>query len=284
MRFHCPFHYDIKWLTPPLQSTPGPFSALELNYDVPHTRAPRDFWSFQWWTLPQRLWTSDWHGHRSPNLQYFSTTILNASTSTMVQYLSRFKPISHFPSQKARNNLMDSLMIFYLKRGIATMPVLIHKKLSPGIHFRALHCPQATTYQSQSFVDLSLWMLKGSLDIRAQLREDPISAEHSISSQTMTSDPDGLLMNSGRIYVPDPKVLRPPCSPYSHDHPLETFRSDKTLHQVRCTTIARTPVLSRHWQINVPSFPCQACAPQPYRLLKQLLILVKPWNSISMIS
>jgi len=60
---------------------------------------------------------------------------------------------------------------------------------------------------------LSIPVLRGSLimdaeklhsDIQSQLREDPISAEHlDKQSDPWTLNPDGLLRNSGRIYVLD---------------------------------------------------------------------------------
>src|SRR5882724_3240131 len=123
-------------------------------------------------------------------------------------------------------------------------------------------------------------------DIRSQLREDPISAEHlDKQSDSWTLDPDGLLRNSGRIYVPDSGSLQLHVLQYLHDHPLAGhFGQTKTLHQVRmhycwpglldfvkdycklCTICSRT----------------QPVHHKPYGLLKQLPIPAKPWNSISM--
>src|SRR5882724_7565255 len=123
-------------------------------------------------------------------------------------------------------------------------------------------------------------------DIRSQLREDPISAEHlDKQSDSWTLNPDGLLRNSGRIYVLDSGSLRLHVLQYSHDHPLAGhFSQTKTLHQVW---------MHYYWPrllVFVKDY-CKSCTicsrtkpvhHKPYRLLKQLLILVKPWNSISM--
>src|SRR5882724_1210339 len=123
-------------------------------------------------------------------------------------------------------------------------------------------------------------------DIRSQLQEDPISAEHlDKQSDPWTLDPDGLLRNSGQIYVPDSRSLRLRVLQYSHDHPLAGhFGQMKTLQQVW---------MHYYWPgllVFVKDY-CKLCTicshakpvrQKPYRLLKQLLILAKPWNSISM--
>src|SRR5882724_2153624 len=123
-------------------------------------------------------------------------------------------------------------------------------------------------------------------DIRSQLREDPISAEHlDKQSDPWTLDPDGLLRNSGQIYVPDSGSLRLCVLQYSHDHPLAGhFGQTKTLHQVW---------MHYYWP-GLPVFVkdyCKSCTicshakpvrHKPYGLLKQLPIPAKPWNSISM--
>src|SRR6266481_8746426 len=86
-------------------------------------------------------------------------------------------------------------------------------------------------------------------------------------------------------YVLDSDNLRLCVLQYSHDHPLAGHYSQaKTLYQVR---------LNYYWP-GLPVFVkdyCKSCTTcsraktmrhRPYRLLKQLLIPEKLWNSISM--
>src|SRR5882724_2929536 len=123
-------------------------------------------------------------------------------------------------------------------------------------------------------------------DIRTQLREDPISAEHLDNhSEPWTLDPDGLLRIAGCIYVPDSGNLPLRVLQYSHDHPLAGhYGQMKTLYQVH-----------RHYYwpgltVYVRDY-CKSCTicshakpvrHKPYGLLKQLPIPERPWNSISM--
>src|SRR5882724_7056266 len=123
-------------------------------------------------------------------------------------------------------------------------------------------------------------------DIQYQLREDPIPTEHlNDQSEPWTLDPNSLLWNSGCIYVPDSGNLRLHVLQYSHDHPLAGhFGQTFTLHQVH---------MHYYWP-GLPSYIkdyCKSCTTcshsklvhhKPYRLLKQLPIPKKPWNSISM--
>ena len=124
-------------------------------------------------------------------------------------------------------------------------------------------------------------------EIRSQLREDLIAEEHlnNQSDPSWTLNPDGLLRHHGHIYVPNSGNLRLGVLQYSHDHPLAGhFGQTKTLHQVQ---------MHYYWPglpIYVKDY-CKSCVTcsctkpmchKPYRLLKQLLIPEKPWNSISM--
>src|SRR5882724_7345059 len=73
-----------------------------------------------------------------------------------------------------------------LKRGIATMPVLIHRTSARYSLPSNWHCPsELLPYQSQSFVDLSLWMLKGFTPTSdLNFERIPFLQNTSISSQT----------------------------------------------------------------------------------------------------
>jgi len=124
-------------------------------------------------------------------------------------------------------------------------------------------------------------------DIRSQLRDDPISAEHldNQSDPKRTLDPDGLLRHLGCIYVPNSGNLRLCVLQYSHDHPLAGhFSQTKTLHQVRMQYYwSGLPVYVKDYCKSCTT--CSRAKPvrhKSYGLLKQLLIPEKPWNSISM--
>src|SRR5882724_9386292 len=124
-------------------------------------------------------------------------------------------------------------------------------------------------------------------DIQSQLQEDPISAEHlnNQSDPKWTLDLNSLLHHLGCIYVLNSRNLQLHVLQYSHDHPLAGhFSQTKTLHQV---------CMQYYWSglpVYVKDY-CKSCTTcshakpvchNPYRLLKQLPILKKPWNYISM--
>src|SRR5882672_11329163 len=125
-------------------------------------------------------------------------------------------------------------------------------------------------------------------NIQSQLRDDPISAEHldNKSDPKWTLDPNGLLCHLRCIYIPNSGNLRLCVLQYSHDHhPLAGhFGQTKTLYQVQ---------MHYYWSrlpVNIKDY-CKSCTicsctkpvcHRPYRLLKQLPIPEKPWNSISM--
>src|SRR5882724_12217973 len=124
-------------------------------------------------------------------------------------------------------------------------------------------------------------------DIKTLLQEDPISNEHlGIQSDlNWTLDPNGLLCHLGQIYVLNNDNLRLHVLQYSHDHPLARhFGQTKTLHQVRMHYYwPRLPVFVKDYckSCTICSHAKPVCH-KPYGLLKQLPILAKPWNSISM--
>jgi len=76
-----------------------------------------------------------------------------------------------------------------------------------------------------------------------------------------------------------------PCSPIlAQPSPCRTFQSDKdTTSSSDALLLAQTPSLVKDYckLCTICSHAKPVCH-KPYRLLKQLLILAKPWNSISM--
>src|SRR5882724_13054272 len=73
-----------------------------------------------------------------------------------------------------------------LKRGIVTMPVLIHRTTTRySLPSNWHHPSELLPYQSQPFVDLSSWMLKGSIPTFGLNSERiPLPKNTSITSQT----------------------------------------------------------------------------------------------------
>jgi len=128
-------------------------------------------------------------------------------------------------------------MGIYLKEGNSDYASINPQNYCLVIHFRATgHHPfELLPYQSQSSMDLSSWMLKGSiLTFSLNSERIPFQAEHlNIQSEPWTLDPDGLLRNSRCIYVLDSRNLQLCVSPVSHNHLLAgNFSQTKPLHQV----------------------------------------------------
>ena len=123
-------------------------------------------------------------------------------------------------------------------------------------------------------------------DIWSQLQQDPISTEHldNQSDPKWTLNPDGLLHHLGCIYVLNSGNLQLCVLQYLHDHPLAGhFSQTKTLHQV-CMQYywSVLPVYVKdYWKSCTTCSYAKPVCHKPYRLLKQLPIPKKPWNSIS---
>src|SRR5882724_10512452 len=82
-----------------------------------------------------------------------------------------------------------------LKRGIVTMPVLIHRTTDQYSLLSNWHCPsKLPPYQSQSSMDLSSWMLKGSI-LTSGINSEriPFPQNTSTISQTPCHDPFPML-------------------------------------------------------------------------------------------
>jgi hypothetical protein len=124
-------------------------------------------------------------------------------------------------------------------------------------------------------------------DILSTLPNDPIVSMHMSDppDDRWTMDDSGFLHCDNRIYIPESNDLRLCVLRNTHDHPLSGhFSQNCTLELIRreytwpgictyvkdyiksCTTCTRAKV-PRH---------------KPFRLLKQLPIPERPWNSISM--
>src|SRR5882724_4900274 len=268
------------------------FSAPELNYNVHDKDLLAIFEAFKRWRhylKGSALLIDVVTNHQ--NLQYFSMTkILTRHQARWSEYLSGFNLIIHFHPGKlgTKPDALTRRWDIYLKEGNSD-----YASVNPQ-NFRLVFTSEQLA-SSLRATTLSIPVLRGSLimdaeklhsDIRSQLREDPISAEHlNKQSDLWTLDPDGLLRNSGRIYVPDSGSLQLHVLQYSHDHPLAGhFSQMKTLHQVRmhyyCPGL---PVFVKDYCKSCVTCSCaKPMHHKPYGLLKQLPIPEKPWNSISM--
>ena len=123
-------------------------------------------------------------------------------------------------------------------------------------------------------------------DIKSTQSADPISDNiANPPNSNWTTDSEGLLQHKNHIYIPDSKDLRLRVLLNKHDHPISGhFSQNKTLKLVR--NDYTWPLLRTFVQDYCKSCTtCMRSKPQrhqPYGLLKQLPILERPWNSISM--
>jgi len=124
-------------------------------------------------------------------------------------------------------------------------------------------------------------------DILSALPSDPIAQVHLTDppDSRWSTDEAGFLQLDGCIYVPDLDDLCLWVLQYQHDHPLAGhFGQNQTLELIQREYT--WPGLRTFVKDYVQS--CTSCARaktprhRPYRLLKQLPVLEKPWNSISM--
>jgi len=98
-------------------------------------------------------------------------------------------------------------------------------------------------------------------------------------------DSSGLLLLDNHIYVPDADDLHLCICKYKHDHILSGHFSQNHILE-----LIHQEYVWLNLQTGVKDYckSCTSCAHsktphhKPYGLLKQLLILEKPWNSISM--
>src|SRR5882724_2764171 len=185
------------------------FSAPELNYDVHDKELLTIFEAFKRWRhylegsgLPIDVVTD----HR--NSQYFSMTkILTRRQARWSEYLSGFNLVIRFRPGKlgTKPDALTRRWDVYLKEGNSDYASVNPQNYRPVFTSEQLASSlRATT--------LSIPVLRGSLimdaerlhsNIRSQLRDDPISAEHldNQSDPEWTLDPNGSLHPLGRIYV-----------------------------------------------------------------------------------
>src|SRR5882724_7679745 len=182
----------------PLHSTPGPFPLwdstmtsttksssrfLKLSNNGDITLKALDFRSM--WSLI----TGTCNIFQQPK---FSRVDKHDGSNTFPCSTSSFVSIPESLEPNPTHSLDDGTST--LKRGIATMPVLIHRtsarySLPSNWH----HPSELLTYQSQSSVDLSLWMLK-SFTPTSNLNLERILSQQNTSTNSQTHGPSTLMV------------------------------------------------------------------------------------------
>src|SRR3979490_1599592 len=119
------------------------------------------------------------------------------------------------------------------------------------------------------------------------LASDPLAQKHlgSTKDPKWQTNPDGLLLFNGQIYVPEIQDLHLQVLQFKHDHILSRhFGINKTLELVRRDF--NWPGMRSYIKDYCKSCTTCMCSkpqwPKPFGLLKQLLVPEKPWNLISM--
>jgi len=220
-----------------------------------------------------RLWTSDWCGHQSPELQYFSWPKYSHIDRHWSEYLSGFNLVTiSIWKTRTKPNTLTRRWDIYLKRVILTMPVSIHRTY-------CLVFTRATGIVPLSYYPIipvlhgsSSWMLKGSiLTYSLNSKRIPISAEHLDKPVRPQSGPRSQQFTTPPriIYVQTPAISTT-CSPVLNDQSCRSFSQMKTLHQVRMqNTIGLDFQSTSRTTANcAPLVPMpNLCATKPYGLL-----------------
>jgi len=210
--------------------------------------------------------------------------------STLSQYLSGFNLVIHsiLENMETKPDTLTRWWDIYLREGNSN-----YASVNPQNYHLVFTSEQLASsselppYQSQSSVDLSSWMLKGSIPTSVSTLEGSHfcrTPRQSVRPQ-VALNPDGLLCHLRHIYVLNSSNLLTTCSPVLTWHPLAgNFGQTKTLHQVHMQYYSsRLPVYVKDYCKSCTT--CSRTKPvchKPYGLLKQLLIPEKPWNSKSM--
>ena len=265
----------------------------ELNYDTHDKELLAIFEAFRVWrhylegsTFPVDVVTD----HK--NLEYFSSTkLLTRRQARWSEYLSPFNFVLRFRPGKlgAKPDSLTRRWDVYPKEGDSGYananphnykPVFTQEQLAASLRATYFATP---VLRAATIMDVNQLLT----DIKEATSKDQYCRDiiSSIDSNPRWAYADGLLFRDGKIWVPEAKDLYLRILQDKHDHVLAGhFGFNKTLDLIRrqfawpnmrtfiheycktCTTCPRSKA-TRH---------------RPYGLLKQLSILEKPWNSISM--
>src|SRR5882724_7559034 len=152
----------------PLRSTPGPFplqnsTMMSMTKSSSRFLKPSNDGDITWKALDFRATWSLITGTCNTSQQPKSSHVgKHDGPNTFPDSTSSFVSVPESSEPNPMHLLDDGTSI--LKRGIATMPVSTHRTIARYSLPSNWHCPSKLQhYQSQSSMDLSSWMLKGSI-------------------------------------------------------------------------------------------------------------------------
>ena len=226
------------------------------------------------------------------NLMYFSTSkVLSQRQARWSEYLSQFNLVIRFQPSRlgAKPDALTRRWDVYSKKGENGFTRVNPQNLCPVFTTEQLNSSLRVTYLQLPVLWASVLMDVKRLhaDILSALPSNPTAQTHLSDSLNpwWTTDANGFLCLDGRIYVPEADDLRLCVLRYKHDHPLSGhFSQSCTLELVRRNYT--WPGIRKYVKDYIKS--CTTCTRaktpchRPYRLLKQLLIPERPWDSISM--
>ena len=266
----------------------------ELNYNTHDKELLATYEPFQTW----------WHyleGSATPinvitnhkNLEYFSTTkILSRRQARWLELLSQFNLVICFCPRKlgAKPDALTRWWDIYPKGGdsdYATInphnfhPVFTQEQLASSLRATIILSP---VLQAVSLMDIK----QLHSNIHSTLSTNPIASIHLKSKKfdpQWSLNSDGLLWRDNHIYILDSDDLQLRVFHYKHDYPTAGhFGQNKTINLVWCeyTWPRLCDFVKDFCKSCTNCYHAKTPCHRPYRSLKQLLILEKPWNSISM--
>src|SRR5882724_8361192 len=190
---HLPLSFQLRHRMAnyiPLHSTPGPFllwnsTMTSTTKSASRFLKPSNDGDITWKALDFRsMWsliTGTCNTSQRPKSSHVGK---HDGPNTFPDSTSSFVSVPESSEPNPTHSLDDGTST--LKRGIATMPVLIHRTSARYSLTSNWHRPsELLPYQTQSFVDLSLWMLKGFIPTSdLNFERIPFLQNTSISSQT----------------------------------------------------------------------------------------------------
>jgi len=226
------------------------------------------------------------------NLKYFSTSkVLSCWQAQWSKFLSQFNLVIRFRPGKlgAKPDALTRRWDIYPKEGDSGYAQVNPQNLRLVFTQEQLSNSLCTTYLEFPVLHAVAIMDVETLhsNILSALPSDPIAQVHLADppDSRWSTNKAGFLQLDGRIYVPDLDDLHLRVLWYRHDHPLAGhFGQNQTLELIRHEYT--WPGLQTFIKDYIRS--CTSCTRaktprhRPYGLLKQLPVLEKPWNSISM--
>ena len=209
-------------------------------------------------------------------------TGLNISFNSTSSFVS-----DHWLSVKP--NALTRWWDVYPKKGENSFTWVNPQNLCPVFTIEQLNSSLHATYLQLHVLQVSVLMGVKRLhaNILSALSSNLIAQTHLLGSLNpqWTTNVNGFLHLDGHIYVPEANDLGLYILWYKHDHPLSGhIGQSHTLELVHCDYT--WPGIQKYIKDYIKS--CTTCTRaktprhQPYKLLKQLLIPERPWDSISM--